>query len=262
MGFFYQNFSIHQCSLCGEHARLTGEHKIKASALRRVFGETKLYIFAGRTNSNVQPKLAQSTRSKHLKFDVSICENCNTSRTQQADLEFDKFNKTVQELFKQGKDPSQVFKFSRYREGSKEYLDVFRYFAKLLCCHIRQINGPLPKKLSHFVMGKNNKNCVRLGIQNDYTYNNLLKPLGIEEYAAHGGLIINGHKSLEIIQNFHSTLTIGPIQYFFFTSLDWVEKLELKFLYPDFYKWCQVHIEEAKRNPMSREEKKKFGLIY
>ncbi len=38
MGFFFEPYQTDCCCLCGSPESLTGEHKVKASALRKIFG--------------------------------------------------------------------------------------------------------------------------------------------------------------------------------------------------------------------------------
>jgi hypothetical protein len=114
---YFQNFQSTGCCLCGEPDNLTREHKIKRSVLKAELGETELYV--GQSgNNHCKPKLAQSTRSKHLKFKARICESCNTDKTQPADREFDNFNKITSEILNSGGDPATVFDLPQYRKDT------------------------------------------------------------------------------------------------------------------------------------------------
>lgn len=212
LGLFFQSFGPHECCLCGESSKLTGEHKIKASALRDEFGKKELYI--GKIGDyESQPKLAQSPKSKHLKFDVPICEACNTSRTQKADREFDNFNQGTRDLLLNGENPEKVFENPLYFKNTKSYLNVFRYFAKILCCHMAEVKAPRPKKLSNFAIGETDMNCVWLVVRKDWYYDQMRIHINNFHYTAHGGLIVSGDKTSGEADAFHSTLTIGPVQY-------------------------------------------------
>jgi hypothetical protein len=259
LGLFFQSFDAQECCLCGEASKLTGEHKMKASALRDEFGKTELYV-SKIGDAASRPKLAQSTQSKHLKFDVPICEACNTSRTQQADREFDNFNQLAHGLLRNGEDPVKVFESPRYHKDTKAYLNVSRYFAKILCCHMAEVRAPRPKRLSNFAIGKTDTNYVWLAVRKDWTYDQMREQIGDLQYAAHGGLIVYGDKTSGDANAFHSTLTIGPIQYVFFMRLGWVEKLELKVLFPDFTRWCRLQVKEAEQFPLPLEERMRHGL--
>jgi len=259
LGIFFQDFGSQYCCLCGDSKKLTHEHKIKASSLRNEFGKAELCVGTIGDN-NARLKFAQSVKSKHLKFNVRICEACNTSRTQQADREFDNFNQIARDYISKDQDPAKVFKLPQYQKHTEAYLNVFRYFAKILCCQIAEVEAPRPKRLSNFAIGNTATNYVWLAVQRDWTYGQIKEHLGEHQYAAHGGLIVYGSKTSGNANAFHSSLTVGPIQYVFYMRLAWVEKLELKILYPNFSKWCREQVENARQSPLSTEEKLTLGL--
>lgn len=255
----FQNFDTTCCCLCGDAGPLTGEHKIKASALRSEFGETELYI-SKTGNTSSRPNLAQSTKSKHLKFKVRMCESCNTNRTQPADREFDNFNKLAQKAICSGVDPIKLFELPKYARGSEPYLNIFRYFAKLLCCHMAEVQAPRPIRLSEFAIGNADTNYVWLAVKKDWTYGQKKSHLGEHQFAAHGGLIVIGDKISGSAKGFHSTLTIGPVQYVFHMDLAEIETQELEASYPEFSNWCRSRVVHATQFPLSREEKLSQGL--
>ena len=121
--------------------------------------------------------------------------------------------------------------------------------------------APRPKRLSNFAIDRSNFNYIWLDIKKDWTYAQIKEDIGEHQYASHGGLIIYGQPSSGSPNVFHSALTFGPLQYVFFMRLAWVEKLELKLLYPSFSTWCRSEIMKTKQTPLSFEEKKKYGLL-
>lgn len=247
---YFQQFPVTKCCLCGNSENLTGEHKIKAAALRKEFGKDPLMVgVSGEPNRAM--KSAQSANSKHLKFKVRICETCNTSRTQQADREFDRFHGLVAEQVKNNKDPLSVFSSELYLKETEAYLNIFRYFAKLLCCHIAEIAGPIPNTLSEFAIGENSLNRIWLEIKADPFFSHASSTFGIDQYAAHGGLIVYGDKNTKEPNAYHSTLTLGPVMYVFHIRLETFEKAELQKRYPDFLAWCKAKVEQAESNPAS-----------
>ncbi len=256
---YLQRFPISCCCLCGSSEKLTGEHKIKASALRKEFGKEALAI--GVSGSKEQRmKSAQSANSKHLKFNVSICEACNTSRTQQADREFDHFHELAMKKVECNEDPLSIFDMERYSKDSAPYLNVFRYFAKLLCCHIAEVNGPIPTTLAEFVIEENSFNRIWLEVKIDPTYHYVLSYIDELQYAAHGGLIVYGDKNTSEANAFHSTITVGPLQYVFHIRLENFEKMEIRDNYPDFLEWCKSKVEAAKENPIPENILSQLGL--
>ncbi len=260
MDLFFRKFDSERCCLCGGSPSLTREHKIKASALRREFGRERLIV---RQTDIAVPRTrhAQSTDSKYLKFAARICEACNTKRTQAADRAFDRFHKATGELLQQGKDLAKVFESAALAEGTNEYLDVFRYFAKILCCHLAEIEAPIPIRLSGFAIGENPVNCIWLAVQHDRTYAEWAIHSGDHAYAAHGGLIVYGDKVSGDANAFHSTISIGGVQYVFHLRLLTLEKLAIRFAHPRFFQWCRNQVEAAKLRPMSDEDKSSHGLI-
>lgn len=205
-------------------------------------------------------KSAQSTNSKHLKFNISICETCNTSRTQQADREFDIFHEIAIGKIKSNESPTSAIDNIRYTEGSEPYLNLFRYFAKLLSCHIAAVSAPIPVALAKFAIGGSEINRIWLQIKSDPTYHYAILNIGEHQYAAHGGLIVYGDKSTREPNAFHSTITIGPIQYVFHTRLNALEKMEIRENHPEFLEWCVSKVEEAKSNPIPENTLWQFGL--
>lgn len=245
-----QKFPRDSCYLCGNSEKLTGEHKIKASLLRDEFGKANLDIGSA-DSRNDQIKSAQSVNSKHLKFKVSLCEVCNTSRTQQADREFDQFHKAALEKLKYKEDPTTVFQLNRYSRDSDPYFNVFRYFAKILSGHMAAVNSPIPTILTQFAIGANSGNRIWLEVRSDPTYHLAATQLGNFQYAAHGGLVVSVDKNTGDLNRFHSTLTVGPLQYVFFMDLIEQEKIEIRTNHPVFYEKCLSKAADEIQNPRS-----------
>lgn len=154
-------------------------------------------------------RLAQGVKSKTLHFAARMCGPCNSTITQPADREFDIFHKAARDHMDKGEDPKLVFKDKRYAVGSEAYLDVFRYFAKLLCCHLADVGGPRPRHLSSFVLRQARTNCVWLDLDHDWIYKQISAEFGAHQYAAHGGMVIYGDGKTGVPNASHSTLTVG-----------------------------------------------------
>lgn len=129
------------CCLCGSTSDLTGEHKLKGAILKREFSNKRMVIFS---SSCENFEKLQSPKAKRLHFDAKLCKLCNSTRTQPADREFDAFHKLAEERIRSGQEPVLAFSDSRYGIDSEGYLNLFRYFAKILCCHIAAVGGPRP----------------------------------------------------------------------------------------------------------------------
>ncbi|RWM05907.1 MAG: hypothetical protein EOR72_32430 [Mesorhizobium sp.] len=247
------------CSLCGSTQNLTGEHKIKASALRSEFGPDSMMIGRfGEPNENM--KLAQGVKSEIFHFASQLCAPCNNSRSQAADREFDRFHTIARDLMAKGEDPNHVFNNARYAVTSEAYLNVFRYFAKLLCCHLADVGAPRPVHMSRFALGQVNTNCVWLDVNHDWTYQQTSVEFGPHKYAAHGGLAIYGDAKTGGANAFHSTLTVGSLRYVFYSRLNWFERLELRLAHRNFYEFCREQVQKSIDRPLSQEDYLRLGL--
>lgn len=255
----WRSYSPSHCCLCGtSEARLTGEHKIKASALRKEFGNDSLVV--GVIGAAERMKPAQSTNSKRLKFSAGLCESCNSSRTQKGDREFDHFHSLVLARLANHEDPNSVFDMPRYHESRPEHLDLFRYFSKLLCCHIASVAGPIPVALARFAVGETFVNRIWLEVKPDPVYDAALREIGEYGYAAHGGLVVYADKVSHTPNAFHSTLTVGAAQYVFHTRLTDAEKAELLAEHGPFIQWCRSRVDEAVANPIPVQTLQNLGL--
>jgi hypothetical protein len=259
MGITFEPYRPNACCLCGSSEVLTGEHKIKASALRAEFGADQMVI--GRFDDpNEQMRPAQSVKSKALHFAARICGPCNNARTQAADREFDHFHKSASGVLAKGEDPKLIFTNERYAPGSEAYLNVFRYFAKLLCCHLAEVGAPRPRHMSRFAVGQATVNCVWLDVGEDWTYKQAYAESGPHKYASHGGLVVYGSKKTGGANAFHSTLTVGPLRYIFFSRLNWLERMELRFGHGKFYIWCRAQVRQSMNRPLPMKDRLKLGL--
>jgi hypothetical protein len=256
---FLRAFDPKKCFLCGATGELTGEHKIKASAIRSEFGSEKMVIGRfGEPDGGFRS--VQGPKSKNLHFEAKVCRTCNSTRTQAADREFDRFNRSARELLDNGKDPAKAFGIDRYEVGSQAYLNVFRYFAKLLCCHVAEINGPIPMHMANFAIGQVDQNCVWLAVDKDVTYVEAVQKLGEHQYAAHGGLVVYGDKNSGEANAFHSTLTVGPLRYVFHSRLNWIQRLELRWVHHEFRAWAKERVAAAQKDPIPEQDKRRLGL--
>lgn len=237
------------CLLCGSTHKLTREHKIKASALRKVFGDAKLTV--GVQGGETPPRFAQSVNSRNLKFQTRLCESCNTSRTQAADKAFETLHMRVCEFYEQNRDLSEVQSDELMVEGSPNYLNTFRYFSKLLACHIAEMGAPVLNELCDFAIGKSDFNPINFFVRLDHTYAAVSAEFGDLEYAAHGGVIVFGDKETCFPTTFYSTLTIGPIQYCYQARMNLLGQLRLVIECPEFFAWSKELIEQALKYPVS-----------
>lgn len=204
---------------------------------------------------------AQGPNSKAFHFAARICEDCNSARTQPADTAFDEFHAEASSLLKRGLDPAGVFNDPRFSSsGGSLYLNVFRYFAKLMCCHLAEMGAPLYEAIADFAMGIGDENFVLLGVDADVAYRRMQQEVSSTSYAAHGGLIITGDKLSTAPTSFYSTLTIGPVRYCYQIRFNELGQSLLRIEHPRFYAWCENRIRDAIESPMSDEDREILGL--
>lgn len=245
-----------QCCLCGSSHELTGEHKIKASALRAEFGRNRLVV--GRRGDRY--RTAQSTGSRELHFKAPLCAECNSARTQPGDRAFDYFRAIVLGIARQGKDPATALQDIRFAVGGDLRLDVSRYFAKLLCCHLAELGAPHQVAISQFAIGHTDENCITLGVDRDIVYEgDQLKHPGLP-YAAHGGLILLADKHSFIPTGFYSTLSIGPVQFRYCVRFTAEGQMQLEIEDPDFVAWCRDRARSQQDDPSMQEDIRNLGL--
>lgn len=248
-----------ECCLCAATGGLTGEHKIKASAIRRIFGTEAMMI--GHFDGESEPRVAQGPKSSALHFSARLCGQCNAARTQPADREFDRFHERVSARFECSQNPETLFPSEDYPSGSTVTLNIFRYFAKLLSCQIADAGGPRLPVLAAFAIGTIDFNPVKLIIKADPTYQDfaLLSP-DLAALAGHGGLVVN-HDKEGLLNSFHSTLTIGPIQYVYWVEFNGSVSEELNSAAPEFYARTQSAFAKALDEPMSDHMRRKLGFL-
>lgn len=144
-------------------------------------------------------------------------------------------------------DPSVVFNDSRYAEGSNAYLNVFRYFAKILACHVAESGGPRSIELTNFARGITSRNIILLNIDLDPTYRTWSEISGDHGYAAHGGLKVPMDKETRLPTGFQTSLSFGPVRYTFWVKFSPLIGSALMFAHRPFYEKCLLAYEEGLR---------------
>jgi len=137
-----------KCWICGAPAS-TGEHKIKKSLLVALHGAGP-YIDASALahikNGAASP--LQGPGSKRVKYENSLCADCNSSRTQSYDRAFDKFFAFVIHNEDYVLKHRVIDFFDVYGESFPvDQLNLFKYFVKLLGCDLREHGYAVPGDL-------------------------------------------------------------------------------------------------------------------
>jgi hypothetical protein len=231
---------------------------MKASALRTIFGAEPMVI--GQFDGETAPRPAQGPKSRAFHFSAPVCSNCNSACTQGPDKEFDRFHTDALKLVVAGMEPAQALQLDRYRIGSETYLNVFRYLAKLMSCHIAGSGGPRSIQIADFATGKSQRNPIKLYMDADPTYQEYSSLTGEHGYAAHGGLVVKFSKTSHLPTGFHSTLTLGPLRYVFFVEFGATIGLTLKFFHPAFYAKCEAAFRAALEEPIPDHNLNQLGL--
>lgn len=257
----FQSFDPAACALCGSHAAPpSGEHKIKVSSLRDQFGNLPMVI----VREGEKPRPARGPKSRRFHFSAPLCSPCNNDRTQDADLEWDRFRRTALELAADGQEPVVAFDAGRYAPvgslNAKAYLDVLRYFAKLLSGHLAENSAPRSERLTQFVLGQTDDCPIRVGIVRDPTYQAHAQAYGAHPYAAHGGLVLLTDGADREVVGFHTAVTVGALQCAITYRLNPEERRELSSDYPAFAEWCGERASETAVRPVSSEALVKLGL--
>lgn len=203
---------------------------------------------------------AQGPKSQAFHFKTRMCATCNGSRTQKSDREFDIFHNGVVEILNDGGELASIFDRSRYEKFSDEYLNIFRYFAKILACHIAEMGNFTSFYMVDFILGVSDFNPIRLAIDLDPSYATVVQLTGDHSYAAHGGLMITVNKYSKLPNSFRTTLTIGAVRYIFWVEFDEEIGMELAVDYPDFYEKCLISFESSISNPMTDDELRRHGF--
>lgn len=258
MEIFFKSYQAEGCCLCGSSGSLTGEHKIKASMLRKIFGSNAMVI--GDFDGGGIPRTAQGPKSKAFHFAARMCSLCNGSRTQRADQEFDRFHILISSLLSKGRDPTEVFNMPQYILDSEAYLNVFRYFSKILCCQIAESSGPRPLEACEFAIGKTSRNIISLRIDADPIYQSYRDTFGEHGFASHGGLIVPFDSKTHNPTCFQSSLSLGNVRYVFWIRFDALIGSELRTSHHDFWLKCEAAYLEAIKNPLSDDQRYRLGI--
>ncbi|MHA0915374.1 hypothetical protein ACR9H8_11600 [Kosakonia cowanii] len=258
MEIFLKSYQAGRCCLCGSSGSLTGEHKIKASALRKIFGSNAMVI--GDFYDGGIIRTAQGPKSKAFHFSARMCSLCNGFRTQPADQEFDRFHTLVSSLLLKGRDPFEVFNMPQYNLDSEAYLNVFRYFSKILCCQIAESSGPRPSEACDFAIGKTRRNIISLDIDVDPVYQTYRDTYGEHGFASHGGLIVPFDSKTNKPTCFRSSLSLGTVRYLFWIRFGELVEAELCTYHHEFWLKCEAAYQKALKDPLSDEQRHRLGF--
>ncbi len=132
-----------KCWICGDEAN-SGEHQIKASDLKSVFGHVtqKSPLRFHTDQKRNQP--IRGIKSDKLKYLALLCARCNNERTQPHDKAWERLSIYLQKRQPPIR-PGMKVRLNRTFPGSvsKSMLNVHLYFLKLFGCLITEHNIPI-----------------------------------------------------------------------------------------------------------------------
>lgn len=193
-------------------------------------------MIGGRTS---RLKLTQSVKSQNLHFKSKLCVSCNSSKTQAADLEFDKFYNYTKNLDSNVNILGDVYVGLYISDLSKlaphRHLNLFRYFAKILCCQIVDAGGPRFRTLGRFSTGRSDLNRIQLSVQDSPDFEQFRDV--IDKWASHGGLQVYMGSGANITK-FSTHLDLKNIRIKIDARIHPLENIEIRRFEPEFYKKC------------------------
>jgi hypothetical protein len=153
------------CWICNSPAD-TREHVIKQSDIKRLFG-CGPYPKGNRLkriDQNGTKKLIQSKDSIHIKYQKSLCKDCNSSRSQPWDKAYDLFMECLLSHESEVKRTRKI-NFKNMVEGcdigtfSK---NLYSYFIKAFGCQLREAGQNPPTELSDFLSGNRTNTNLKI----------------------------------------------------------------------------------------------------
>ena len=140
-------------------------------------------------------------------------------------------------------------------------MNVYRYFAKLLTCQIADCGGPRLPLLAAFALGRIDLNPIKLMIKADPTYQDFTQVSEeLSAFAGHGGLVVDHSRSTGELRGFHSTLTLGPIQYVYWIEFNGPVTTDLAAADPKFFAFTREAFHKGLETPLSDHERRKLGF--
>lgn len=132
-----------QCWICGAEAD-TGEHMIKVSDLRELFGHTTTKTPLYRKIDSEPSEIVQGANSAKLKFQTRLCAHCNNARTQMHDRSWEALATLLRNRAATIQPGDVVRPATAFSGGLRTgLLGVHLYFCKLTGCLIRDGVAPL-----------------------------------------------------------------------------------------------------------------------
>lgn len=144
------------CWWCGNQAT-TKEHKYKRSQISRMFESNEIierFIDKDRY-------IVQGPNSQHLKFPVSLCNDCNNNRSQPFDRAFDKFIAYI-DVSSEKIITEEKININEIYSDCREFYLFLGYIVKHICCRLDSADYAIPKNFIHFLNGKSHLSHLKI----------------------------------------------------------------------------------------------------
>lgn len=142
------------CWWCGAPAD-SREHKWKKSELKAMYGlagsDSYPLLWVGEAGN---ARTVQGPDSDVVKFEKSLCQNCNNARSQPFDLAYDQWIGYLRANYEQIIE-SRITDLRDVSDGAENdfRLNLARYFAKHIGCRVADKAGKVPASLIAFLNG-------------------------------------------------------------------------------------------------------------
>jgi hypothetical protein len=157
-----------KCWICGNIAN-SGEHKIKKSSLVKIYKnnfDNKEMLYCNEDN-NCMVKLP-GANSKKLKYQNTICTDCNNAKTQDFDLAYDIFFDYCIQNLKIIFQKRVIDFFDVYGDSfPKQQTDLFKYFVKLFGCDLYKNGRDVPFDLIELLDKENFQTALQISFTID-----------------------------------------------------------------------------------------------
>lgn len=153
------------CWWCQKRPATTGEHKFKRSDLARLMGNDSLVWGEGSIPKKEIKGRSGITRDRNkvLKFAKSLCESCNTNRSQPFDRAYDLFSRYVSSHWLRIA-PGISLEVVYGGDWESESKNLARYYAKHFGCRMVRSRLPVPASLREFMDGASDMSDAHLGL--------------------------------------------------------------------------------------------------
>lgn len=178
------------CWVCNKNEANSREHIIKRSDIKRVYGggsyrgdHAPVHVKNGVTNN------IQGSDSKLVKYNQSLCSECNGNFTQPFDLAYEKFIEYIFDneeliLHKRFVDFIDVYS-SEFEVGQR---NLYKYFAKSFGCRLVNANAAVPDDVRELL----GKDSFETGLKINFSINEdvlILPPEDRNGFIGKGGML-------------------------------------------------------------------------